>query len=95
MSFQRDVELWLNNDYNDYFHYRELVTVHADTEDADYPYREAAEQLQNAVTNDLTEGVTGLALDLLYGALSEVDWEDVAETLYPRDDFPENDSEDA
>jgi hypothetical protein len=82
------VHLWLSNDQGSDVMARELV-AEAVRLDPDYPRTAAADALRcwteevfiDPVTE--SEGVCGLAVDLLRGALSDVDWLEVAAAFGP------------
>lgn len=79
--------LWIDNDQGSYDYSREVVTEAA--EDEEFPKVRAADALKEAFgefTEDVEAAVSGTVwADLLNGALSEVDWYEIAENYLSED----------
>lgn len=80
------VERWILNDYALYTKWsyviEDLKTVLEYNKDRDTLLDRLAERLEDDFTNELRESLSaGPVYDLAEGALEEVDWQEVAETL--------------
>ena len=84
------VNLWLSNEQGLYYAVQEIVADHwAD----DYRSQgEAAEAVKDWLTEQMPE-VEGLWADLLNGAISEVNWSEVAEAFAPEPEEEEPEEE--
>jgi hypothetical protein len=76
------VKLWIDNEHDSYLHWRaeaERVFRRAgkDTDEAKYPL---ADQLKEAFEESMPE-LEGMWADLLRAALSETNWQEIAEAM--------------
>lgn len=79
--------LWIDNTEGDYRYWREIAEEALESADGDRDQArtDLADLLKDAL-NEAAPSVEGLWADLLQGALSEVDWYEVAETRLPEEE---------
>ena len=88
------VKLWLDNEEGSYHYWREQTQElwFSTRQDKDDTIRELAQQLKSEHESNTPETV-GVYADLLNAALAEVDWHEIAESLFDAEEFEEETEE--
>lgn len=88
------IKLWIDNEQGDYEYWREQTHAawEASDHDADQTRYALAAELKSSF-GDAAPELRGMWADLMSAALSEVDWDEIAQAMIDDEDFADHDAE--